>query len=452
MSETIGDSPSIKEIADIVEDIAPHSMSELRGVNFTSGNSPTTGSLSLGDFRNKTLKRFFDGDHVKITASSDGAQNDQFGYSVSISGDGSVVIVGAYGDDSYTGSAYIYEKVNGTWTQKAKLTTDGGAQNDRFGQSVSISGDGSVVIVGAYGDDNNTGSVYIYEKPGSTWSSMTRETAKLTASGGRFGFSVSISGDGATALVGAYVEYVTYQEQGSAYIFENVNGSWTQRAKLTANNGARYDYFGRSVSISSDGSTALIGADGAGRGAAYVFVKGTGWSNMTETAKLTESEGGANRIYSSFAQCVYISGDGSTAIIGETARINSQGAAYIYEKGSGWSSMTETARLTASDAINYVYFGRAVSISSDGSMAIVGAYVSNDGKGSAYIFEKGSGWSNMTETVKFLASDGVASDQFGWSVAISGDGVNALVGAYGDDDNGTDSGSAYIFESTYFTN
>jgi len=244
-------------------------------------NSPQTVELVQAANRSKKLKP------------SDGASSDFFGRSVSISGD--YAIVGAYGDDdngSDSGSVYIFERIGSEWIQKAKLTASDGASSDFFGLSVSIAGD--YAIVGAYGDETSTGSAYIFEKPAGGWIDMT-ETAKLTESDrgstaglyDNIGCSVSISGD--YAIVGAYGDDHSYYYQGhwhfesdsgSAYLFKKPVGGWvnmTETAKFRAKDGAYQDYFGRSVGISGD--YAIMGAygdndNGSDSGSAYIYYMG----------------------------------------------------------------------------------------------------------------------------------------------------------------------------------
>ncbi len=393
----------------------------------------------------------------KLTA-SDGEAGDKFGYSVAISGD--TAIVGAYGDDdagSTSGSAYIFERnlTTGLFEQRAKLITSDSAKGDLFGYSVAISGD--TAIVGAYGDDDagsTSGSAYIFEKPVSGWATST-QSAKLTASdaesGDRFGRSVAISGN--TAIVGAYHDDCADSSIycGSAYIFEKPVSGWSdanQSAKLTASDREAYDYFGDSVAIS--GNTAIVGAfsdDDAGSdsGSAYLFEKPvSGWATSTQSAKLTASDAESGDY---FGHSVAISGD--TAIVGAYRDDNYLGSAYIFEKSLlGWATVTENAKLTASDGAEGDYFGYSVSISGD--IVIVGSPFDNavsDSAGSAYLFEKpASEWVTATENAKLTASDGAAVDAFGYSVAISND--TTLAGAYYDDcvDGSDDCGSAYIFK------
>jgi hypothetical protein len=257
---------------------------------------------------------------------------------------------------------------------------------DVLGRFVSISGD--TVIVGAPGDDDSgsdSGSAYVFEKPESGWANMT-ETAKLSASDGaaqdEFGAAASISGD--TVVVGAPY----HDDSGSAYLFEKPEAGWTgmtETAKLGASD-PEWDLFGRSVSISGD--TVIVGAP------------------------LDDDNG----IYS--------------------------GSAYLFEKPeAGWTDMTETAKLSATDNSVGDQFGQSVSISDD--TMVLGAPYDNDG-GSACVFELDEGGQdNWGEVAKLTASDSAAGDSFGYSVSISGDTV--VVGAYGDDDSGSGSGSAYLF-------
>jgi len=186
--------------------------------------------------------------HQKLLA-SDGAANDQFGFSVSISGD--YAIVGAYGDDSLKGSAYIFKRDGTSWVQHQKLLASDGAANDQFGFSISISGD--LAIVGAVGDDSYKGSAYVFKRDGEdgeTWSQQQKLTASDGAANDYFGCSVSISGD--LAIVGAYYDDDRGTDSGSAYIFKRDGTSWSQWQKRNASDGAAGDRFGRSVSISND--------------------------------------------------------------------------------------------------------------------------------------------------------------------------------------------------------
>ena len=370
---------------------------------------------------------------------SDGTSNDYFGDSVSISDDGTTAIIGAPYDDN-NGSAYIYQLVSGVWEETNKLTASGGPPGDDFGASVSISDDGTTAIIGALNDDDNgsaSGSAYIYVLVSGVW-----QETKLLASDGiandQFGTSVSISGDGTTAIVGAYFDGDNGTYAGSAYIYSLVKGAW-QETKILASDGVDFDEFGTSVSISDDGTTCIVGAphddDNAGNsGASYVyeFISGA-W----QETKLIASDGTAS---DRFGKSVSISDDGTTALVGafyDDDNGFASGSAYIYELIDGtW----QETKLLANDGEENAYFGDSVSISGDGTIGIVGAYW--EGTDSAYIYEL---IDETWQETKLLASDGTSNNYFGHSVSISGDGATALVGAPRDDGNANSSGSSYIY-------
>ena len=206
----------------------------------------------------------------------DAKEEDYFGYSVSASGD--TVIVGAYGtddDDSFSGAAYIFAREGLTWPQQAKLLASDGEQENFFGNSVSVSGD--TAIVGAVADRENgfgSGAAYVFVREGVTWSQQEKLSALDADVDDRFGQSVSVSGD--TAIVGAYGVDDSGTYSGAAYIFVRDGDEWSQQEKLTPSDSGEYHYFGFSVSVSGD--TAIVGAyqddDVAGdAGAAYVFLR-----------------------------------------------------------------------------------------------------------------------------------------------------------------------------------
>ena len=208
------------------------------------------------------------------------------------------------------------------------------------------------------------------------------------------------------------------------YLFTKPAAGWatdTETAKLTASDGTAGDFFGYSVAV--DGDTVVVGAtlaDGnsASSGKVYLFTKpGNGWATDTETAKLTASDGAA---FDLFGYSVAV--DGDTVVVGA---LGNSGTVYVFTKpGNGWATDTETAKLTASDGADDDKFGSSVAV--DGDTVVVGAYGhddddNGDDSGSAYLFTKpGTGWTTDTETAKLTASDAAADDEFGFSVAVGG--------------------------------
>ena len=352
-----------------------------------------------------------------------------------------------------------YPLVVDPFVQQAELTASDGATYDWFGYTVGLSGNGNTALVGApyhlVNGNSEQGAAYVFTNSGGSWSQQQELTSSDGAAYDDFGWSVALSSDGNTALVGASYHQVNgIPDQGAAYVFTNSGGSWSQQQELTASDGAIADFFGRSVALSGDGNAALVGAfyhtvnGNSGQGASYVFTNSGGsWSQQQE---LTSSDGAAG---DEFGYSVGLSADGNTALAGalsHTVNGNSQqGAAYVFtNSGGSWSQQQE---LTASDGAVQDFFGFSVALSSDGNTTLVAAYLhtvnGNSQQGAAYVFtNSGGSWSQQQE---LTASDGAVQDLFGWSVALSSDGNTALVGAYLHTVNGnSQQGAAYVFTNS----
>ena len=368
---------------------------------------------------------------------SDGLPSDWFGSSVAFSGE--TFVIGARGDDDVgdgSGSAYVFTReASGSWTQQSKLTASDAAAYDQFGCSVAISED--TAVIGANADDNGSwsGSAYVFVRSNGTWTQQAKLTAANAVGESRFGYSVAVGDD--TAVIGADKDGTPdTSDCGSAYVFtRDPSNVWTQQEKLTASDAAESGRFGGSVAF--DGDTAVIGAqeDNHGRGAAYVFVRSDGvW---TEQAKLVASDSTAS---DNFGSSVAFSGE--TAVIGAGRKSYWRGAAYVFVRSNGvW---TEQAKLVASDEAAGAYFGFSVAVR--GNMAVIGTWGDDHAglnSGSAFVFARNSSGS-WTPQANLIAWDGAEGDWFGSSVAISGD--TAVIGASMDDDSGQDSGAAYVFD------
>ncbi|MCJ7553450.1 MAG: FG-GAP repeat protein, partial [Ignavibacteriaceae bacterium] len=378
------------------------------------------------------------GTEQKLTP-SDGAADNHFGNSVSIDGD--YAVIGALWDDENgyaSGSAYIFHRGESGWIEQTKITASDGATEDRFGYSVSVSGD--YVVIGApWHDDilDNRGAAYIFHRNETNWTQQARISASYSAEDDLFGWSVSIDGD--YVVIGSLDDDDNGSASGSAYIFHRNETSWIQQDKITPSDGAAFDEFGNSVSISGD--YAVIGAlgdddNGSGSGSAYIFHRYE--STWMEHAKITAADAAAEDW---FGYSVSISGDYALiGAYGDDDNDSRSGSAYIfYRSGTTW---TEQAKIIASDGELFDNFGYSVSISGD--YAAIGAGFDDDNgsaSGSAYIFHRSE--TTWTEDTKLTASDGEIDDWFGKSVSISGD--YAVIGAWQDDDNGVGSGSAYIY-------
>ncbi|MDH4227507.1 MAG: FG-GAP repeat protein [Deltaproteobacteria bacterium] len=383
---------------------------------------------------------------------SDGSANDWFGLSVSASADGSTIVVGALFDDvdvnTDQGSAYVYRWNGSSWSETRLVASDGRG-GDQFGNSVSVSSDGSTVVVGAHEDDINgrdSGAVYVYK-----WNESSWNETKLMASDGAavdyFGWSVAVSSDGAMVVVGAYKGDVGVNvNQGSAYVYKWNGSSWNE-TKLVASDGDEGDWFGVSVYASADGSTIVVGAPSddvdanTEQGSAYVYKwNGSSWNET----KLTASDGAA---YDSFGGSVSVLSDGTMVVVGAPMSDDNgnSGLAYVYRwTGNSW----QETKIASPGGEEYDRFGMSVSISQDGSIVVIGApyFVKGENKnqGSAYVYKwNGESWSE----VKLTPLDGAMRSSLGISVSASSDGSIIVVGAFLDDvGTNTDQGSAYVYK------
>ena len=326
---------------------------------------------------------------AKLTA-SDRASGAVFGSSVACSSH--AVIVGAphqpVGANPSQGEAYVFVEPATGWVnakETARITSPDGGANDDFGYSVAMSGNGKTIAVGApqaSGQVGWQGKAYIFEKPTGGWKSTSNAKAILTASNAQFdnglGVSTSISGSplsGYTLAVGAAgVNSVT----GAVYVFVEPAGGWQTtsnfNAELTASDGTAGSALGYSVSM--DGNTIAAGAYGIN--AAYIFVEPTsGWANGTETARLTAP---ADVVGSNFGYSLSLRGN--KLAVG-SANDPSKSSVFVFIKpASGWATTTKyNARLTSSDG-----YGFGFSVAVGGGVVAAGSIGVNSLKGTAYVF------------------------------------------------------------------
>ncbi len=371
----------------------------------------------------------------------------EFGVLVSISADGNTALVGGWKDDGTKGAAWVFTRHGGVWSQQGPKLTGGGEDGEGgFGTSVALSADGDTALIGAPGDSFREGAAWIFTRNGSTW---TQQGGKLTGGGevgsAWFGYTVALSGDGKTALIGGWLDDGW---KGAAWVFTRSGSTWSQQGeKLTPTGEVGEGMFGTNVALSADGDTALIGAwnddsvargdlDYSGKGAAWVFTR-TGSTWTQQGGKLTPSDevGGGK-----FGTIVALSADGDTALIGAWNDDTSKGAAWVFTRTGGvWSQLGP--KLTGGGEIGEGRFGVSVALSADGNRALVGALYDDGTKGAAWVFTRsGSSWAQQGG--KLTGTDQAGEGEFGTNVSLSADGATALVGGWRDN-GGT--GAAWVF-------
>ncbi len=346
----------------------------------------------------------------KLTA-PDGVAADQFGSSVAVSGN--TVVIGASGRVSFQGAVYVYFFNGSTWALQQEIIAADGTGGDQFGFSVSLSGDTG--LFGAptkgVGVNGNQGVAYVYVRSGAVWSLQQRLVASDGAAGDFFGTAVSV--DANTALVGAPANKVSGVAGGAAYVFFRSGTTWTQQQKLVEFDEAAGDQFGNAVSVKAN--TAVVGAfhKNGSKGAAYVFQRsGGGWITQQE---LLASDGAPADM---FGDSVSVSGQ--LLVVGATGKNSNQGVAYTFQLGATSPPWTQTQELIASDFAIGDQFGFSVSLS--GNTAFVGAPGRIAAStGAAYVFttigavsvtpNNGSGLGPQTFTALYTDPNGAADIQ-----------------------------------------
>jgi len=420
-----------------------------------------------------------------LKASNTGS-GDQFGQAIALSDDGKTLAVGAWHEDSNavgvnntgsdasdveeTGAVYVFvSDADGVWTQQAYIKASNTGTGDEFGRALALSEDGNTLVVGAPKEDSdasgvsvshsgtdasidvNAGAVYVFSRDSADWTQQAYIKASNTGAGDEFGYAVSLSDDGNTLAVGAYRESSdantvngagegddTAPAAGAVYVYGRSVTTWSQQAYVKASNSDAGDWFGYSVSLSGDASTLAVGA-------------------VNESSSdMIISTGGAGGM--------------------DNDALNA-GAVYIFTNSGGWS---QQAYIKAANAELEDRFGESVSLSDDGDVLAVGSRFEDSAaigvggdatddcdagsptncasnSGAAYVFSRESlSWSQQAY---IKASNTGASDEFGIAVALSGDGLNLIVGAYHEDSdatgiNGTgsdlsgyaESGAAYLYK------
>jgi len=441
---------------------------------------------------------------------SNTGQGDQFGTSLALSGDGNTLAVGGPGEDSAAtgidsngsnnaaanaGAVYIFVHKSGVWSQQAYIKAHNSDAQDFFGFSVTLSADGDTLAVGAYhedGDDSgnqdNSGAVYVFTRDGATWSQQAYLKDSQPETLDLFGFAVRLSADGDTLAVGVpYEDYdflnATLEDAGKVLVFERNGGSWNESITIRppTTTTRSFDLFGRSIALSADGTTLAVGAPGddgndpvtqSGSGAAYVFTRnGSDWVFRTHLKAPNIGK------YDAFGNAIALSAGGATLAVAapeedgdDSGDQDASGAVYVFRTQAAdwslWSSVyIKPEVIGANDR-----FGRSLALSADGTrLAVTSASEDStatgingdtadnslEDSGAAYLFALDGGSWQQRAYIK--APNTGQSDQFGTSLALSGDGSTLAVGgpvedsaATGiggeqNDDSSLNAGAVYLY-------
>lgn len=376
----------------------------------------------------------------KVVGTGAGVWSNPFqGGSVSLSADGNTGVVGATGDgdNGYVGAVWVYSRSVGVWSQEgSKLVGTGAVGAAGQGSAVSLSADGNTAIVGAIA---NVGA-WIYTRSAGIWTQQGSKLPGTIAVGDWAPQGCSISADGNTAIVGGQDDSIGV---GAAWVYVRSAGLWTQQGnKLVGTGAAGNAHQGCSVSLSSDGNTAIIGGryDNSYTGAVWIYIRSAGvWTQQGSKLVGTGAVGAAQQ-----GTAVSLSADGNTAIVGGSYDDGSTGAAWIFTRNAGvWKQQGN--KLIGTGAVGNAWQGCSVSLSADGNTAIVGGDYDNGYMGAVWVFTRSGGvWTQRGSKLVGTGALGPWVYQ-GRSVSLSSDGSTALIGGSGDNSY---TGAAWVFVSS----
>jgi len=396
---------------------------------------------SVGTFTVVPSGSLFDVQGKKLTGSGV-TGTATFGYAVALSSDGTTAVVGGRQDDNNEGAVWVFTRKGELWSQQGtKLKGTGAINPAQQGESLAISADGNIIIVGGAADNNNKGAVWVFERSGSNWIQQATITPSDAAVGTvYFGNSVSLSAAGNTAVVGGFWNQ---SGKGAVWVFERNGNSWVQQgfAIIPAGiNGAAK--FGKSVSMNAAGNRFVAGAwdDNNGVGSAWVFEKQSNgiWQQQGNPLIAVDAVGQAKQGCS-----VAMSATGNTVVVGGYADNSNHGAAWVFEHINGnWIQQQKLVGRGSQPFSGLVFQGFAVSISADGNTIASGGYYDASAKGAVWVFHKSNGQWEPNQ-VKLQTADHIGSPYLGWSLQLSANGEALICG--GIFDNGG-RGAAWVFK------
>ncbi|MBI4917288.1 MAG: hypothetical protein HY825_15730 [Acidobacteria bacterium] len=344
------------------------------------------------------------------------------GRSVAISADGNTAIVGGVGGEF--GAAWVFTRSAGVWTQQQILIGSGGVTYPWQGHAVALSADGNTALVGGPGDNNHTGAVWVFTRTDGVW---TQQGEKLVGSGAvgaaQQGYSVAISGDGGTAVVGGPFDNCSgncWDGIGAVWVFRRSGSTWVQQGEKVVGAGAiGASMQGVSLAIAADGGSLIVGASnddphdgGAPTGASWVFIRAA--DSWVQQAKLVGDTNGGER-WALQGASVAMSANGDTTLVGGPHdNYTGTGAAWVFARSGGaWAQLG--ARLVGSGAVGNSEQGTGVALSAAGDIAFVAGKGDHERTGATWVFTRSPGLPSSTLTVSSsgTGSGTVASDPAG---------------------------------------
>ena len=359
-----------------------------------------------------------------------------FGESVAVSADGRTALIGGGNDDHRRGAVWAFTRQGSLWVQQGKKLVSGEADRDGFGLSVALSGDGNTALIGEVGDNGRIGAAWVFGRRGSRWTNQGKLVGAGEVGAAEFGYSVALSADGNTALIGGPDDdrsqgVVGNLGYGAAWVFTRTGTSWHQQGeKLTGRGETSTGVFGDAVALASDGNTALVGAPNAdGRGGAWVFTRThSAWT--PQGGKLFGSGAVGSHVTGFFGAALALSPNGNAALVSGPDDNNMIGAVWAFQRtGASWKQVG--SKLTPRGQHGPAEFGISLALTAEGE-ALIGGWLDQHGRGAAWLFRRsGSIWRQQGNKITGQNELGTDS-RFGDAVALAAHANTALVGGGGD--------------------
>ncbi len=378
-----------------------------------------------------------------------------FGFVAALSADGSTALISAVADDHDRGAVWVYVRGGRGWEEQARLTGGDEIGGAGFGGSVALSADGNTAVIGGPADDRSMGAVWVFTRSGSDWHQRAKLVGAKSESGaGGFGYSVAVSDDGTTVLVGAPGDHPALKTPrtagyGAVWVFKRVAANWVQLGgKLTGSADTLTGELGWRVALSGNGETAIVGGLGVDNevGAVWIFAQTpAGWRQVARLTGRGETRGNprTGAYQGEYGYSVALSADGVTALVGAPGDERNRGGVWVYTRAAaGWRQQGPI--LAPTGEIGQGGFGEAIAVSAHGNTVLISAPLDNNNRGAAWLYGRTGGrWTQDGEKVTGRAAPGL--ELFGSGLAVS---QNATIGSIGAQDDNDKRGAAWFYRTT----
>lgn len=373
---------------------------------------------------------------------------NQMGYSTSMSADGNIVAVGEIGNDwngLSSGAVHIYQ-YNGTIWEQIGQTLYGDTASESFGITVSLSADGNILAIGAYGANAYAGKVEIYQYDGTSWTQLGQDLGGEVGND-QFGRAITINSDGNIIAVGAYGNDTNGSNSGASYIYQYDGTSWVQMGE-TIYGEMSSDYSGIAVDLDENGGIIAIGA--------YMHNGDTGFMNgqvkiykYDGTSWMQHGQIDGEEMYGLFGGSLSLNNAGDIIAVGASGINTNTGQVKTYEyDGTSWIQLGETLNgLVTND-----YYGNLICLDASGTQLLVAVpgndtFAENAGSIQSYQYD-GTSWTQTAQDIYGEAAGDGSLNAYSYllSMGVSSDGSKLVVGAPANDGNGNFAGQVRVFE------